>query len=400
MRIRSVSLFFVLAAWKFERASVPLCLCVSVAKLFFRYNAGMKFHTCLLIALLALSLSMNARAADAPAAKAPQMAVYRWASKPGNVDAFADWIGHEDVWGEEFTDTLTWDNVRGPGWLLDPWDKWVKAKPARRILLGIPMLVGPWDRSGASGGTIDLKKPVSLAAGAKGEYNAHYKALAESLVKHGLGESIIRLGWEFNGGWYTWRAKENPEAFAEYWRQIVKTMRAVTGAEKIQFCWNPALGYLQFPSEKAWPGADFVDYVGLDVYDDSWVKDTYPYPDGASPEEILKRQKKVWNEVLYGGDHGMKFWCDFARKQQRPFALGEWGVSNREDHHGGLDNPYFIEQMHAFITDPANNVAFHCYFDVQAPDGHHQLSPGKGGDEKIEFPKASERFKALFGRGK
>ncbi len=74
-----------------------------------------------------------------------------------------------------------------------------------------------------------------------------------------------------------------------------------------------------------------------------------------------------------------------------------WGVSDRPDHHGGLDNPAFVENMHAFITDPANHVAWHCYFDVQAPDGKHQLSPGKKGDEKIEFPEAAGRFKELFG---
>jgi len=62
-----------------------------------------------------------------------------------------------------------------------------------------------------------------------------------------------------------------------------------------------------------------------------------------------------------------------------------------------LDNPHFIEQMHAFIADPANNVAFHCYFDVEAPDGHHQLSPGEDGKHKTEFQKSAETFKELFG---
>jgi hypothetical protein len=54
--------------------------------------------------------------------------------------------------------------------------------------------------------------------------------------------------------------------------------------------------------------------------------------------------------------------------------------------------------MHSFIKDPANNVAFHCYFDVNAPDGHHQLSPGKTGDERASFPKSSAIFRTLFGK--
>lgn len=56
--------------------------------------------------------------------------------------------------------------------------------------------------------------------------------------------------------------------------------------------------------------------------------------------------------------------------------------------------------MHAFICDPANNVAFHCYFDVQAPDGRHQLSPGVDGNEQTPFPRSATLFKQLFGRSK
>jgi len=40
----------------------------------------------------------------------------------------------------------------------------------------------------------------------------------------------------------------------------------------------------------------------------------------------------------------------------------------------------------------------HCYFDVQAPDGHHQLSPGASGT--MEFPLAAAKFKELFGARK
>jgi len=97
------------------------------------------------------------------------------------------------------------------------------------------------------------------------------------------------------------------------------------------------------------------------------------------------------------GQYGLNFWKNFAAKHGKPFSIPEWGVNNRGDKHGGLDNAYFVEQMHKFITDPANNVYFHCYFDVQAGDGHHQLSPGLSEKEVTEFPLAAAKFKALFG---
>jgi len=264
----------------------------------------------------------------------------------------------------------------------------------------VPLLPGPVDGSGPTQGNIDLSKPVSLEKGATGEYNHHFKQLAENLVKYRLADSILRLGWEFNGDWYTWRAKGKEKFFAEYWRQIVKTMRAVPGTEKLQFCWNPTLGDQQFPAEQAWPGPKFVDYVGLDVYDETWNPDTYPFPPGASPELIEQRQKKVWDEWLMGSKWGLAFWSKFARQQGKPLAIPEWGVNKREDGHGGLDNPLFIERMHAFIAERANNVAFHCYFDVNAPDGHHQLSPGKSGNENVAFPKSAAKFRVLFGKQK
>lgn len=332
-------------------------------------------------------------------AESPRVAVYRWANGTTNVDAFAAWLNRPAVWGEDFIGNESWDNVEWPIWWLGEWGRWVNEKPGRRLILGVPILPGPWDGSGPTQGQLDVKKPVSLEKGAAGEYNAHFKQLAENLVKYKLGDTILRLGWEFNGGWYTWRAKDKEQAFAKYWRQIVKTMRAVPGAEELQFCWNPTLGYQQFPSEKAWPGDEYVDFVGVDVYDEAWLQNGYPWPADANADEILKRRKKVWNEWIYNANHGLAYWKKFTAEHHKPLAVPEWGLNNRVmdgQQCGGLDNVYFVEQMHTFITDPASHVAFQCYFDVQAPDGHHQLSPGLKGNEKTEFPEAAARFKALF----
>ena len=173
-------------------------------------------------------------------------------------------------------------------------------------------------------------------------------------------------------------------------------MRSVKGAERLQFCWNPALGWQQFPAEGAYPGDDYVDIVGLDVYDESWGQDTYPLPEGATPEEAERRRDRAWNDVIYGGNMGIKSWSDFAHKHGKLLAFPEWSISKREDGHGGLDNPKFVERMHEFIQNPANNVYFSCHFDVQAGDGHHQMSPGLGGDETNEFPLSAARFRGLF----
>jgi len=354
----------------------------------------------LLVACVLLVVTARCSVSDAKERVDPPVGVYRWANKPANIDAFSEWLGRP-VWAEDFVGSESWDNVASPTWWLEGWSKWVHAKEGRRLVLAIPILAGPVDGSGPTQRQKGVRVPVALKAGAAGEYNEHFRQLAENLVKHKLTDTILRPGWEFKGGWYTWKAKGAERDFAEYWRQIVKTMRSVKGVEKLVFCWNPTLGEQDFPAEKAWPGDEFVDYVGLDVYDETWHKDTYPWPRGAAPAEIERRQKKAWKEWIMESPRGLGFWTKFAKERGKPLAIPDWGLNQRASGHGGGDNPYFIEQMHAFITNAENNVAFHCYFDINgSEDQRHQVSPGaseSGGKAGTDHPRAAARFRELFG---
>lgn len=360
----------------------------------------------LVTALLLISLLIAPRGsaqtpAAKPAAKEPVLGTYHWPNGTAGVDAFATWLGRDAVWGLDFVGWESWDNVGWPVWWLEAWSKWVHEKPSRRLILSIPLLTGPVDGSGPTQGSKDVRKPVSLEQGAAGAYNQHFRDLAANLVQHRLGDTILRPGWEFNGNWYPWGAKGKTAAFAEYWRQIVKTMRAVPGAEGLKFCWNPTLGDQQFPADEAWPGEEFVDYVGVDVYDETWTADTYPWPADATAAEIERRQKKAWEDWIVRSPRGLAFWTKFAKDHKKPLAIPEWGLVWSDHQHGGLDNPYFIERMHAFLTDPANGVAFHCYFDINETDHGHQLSPGvegTGKEEGTRFPKSARRFRELFGK--
>jgi len=335
---------------------------------------------------------------------APYMAVFKGSVKglqdpygAKGCDAYAAWLNRKVVWAED-NQPGDWGNVEGQGWQLQPWGVWVNELPGRRLILGVAIIPGPWDGSGPKTG-LGAGKPVSFELGATGAFNEHYKKLAENLVKNHLGNSILRLGVEFNGGWFAWHvlSEEKAAAFAGYWKQIVTTMRAVPGAEHLQFCWNPgATVYCKFKPDTAWPGDDMVDYIGLDFYDDSYAKDTYPWPKTATPEEIEAIHKRVWEMVYLKGGFGLEYWKKFAEKHHTPLCFPEWGEDNKPDHHGGGDDPYFIEQMYKFIYDPKNNVAWHSYFDYQAGDGHHQLAPKLDGTVMTEFPKSAEKFKELF----
>jgi hypothetical protein len=357
----------------------------------------------------------DAAAATAPAsgpavlgaAGRPALGVYRTVGEKGTqgVDNFAHWLGVPVRLGHDSMPTnATWDHISGQNleWLLIPWSKWKKAAASRHFVLSVSILAGPWDLSGPKIGT-DANKPVSHEAGARGEYNHHFKSLAEQLVQAGLQDSLLRLGWEMNGGWYPWRAAGHEEAFAGYWRQIVTTMRSVPGAENLRFVFNPDCDPGWCKIEKAWPGDEFVDYVGIDIYDCSWLPGTYPIPTDATPQEALARQQKVWTELhLHGNNnHRLLYWRDFAKQHHKPLCFPEWGVCGRQvNDHGGGDDPYFVEQMYKFIMDPANNVVFHSYFDCTNPNDKntdHRISPEPDGSFTTHFPRSAAKYKELFG---
>ncbi len=356
-------------------------------------------QVCATLPLVCLALTAGAapRAKTTAATPFAHLGVYRWGAPkgPGQVDAFASWVGRPDVWAEEFEPSDQWGNVTSPtSWMFAPWQGWLKEHPGRRLILTVPMLVGGWDGGGPSSGP-GAGQPVSLKQGATGAYNDYYKTLATNLVAYGLGHSLIRLGHEFNGGWYTWRASGNADSYAAYWRQIVTTMRAVPGASGLKFVWNPALGYQQFPAETAYPGDAYVDCVGLDVYDECWANDTYPLPANDSAADIAARHARAWQDNLLNGDHGLAYWQKFAAQHGKPFAIPEWGVSVRGDGHGGGDDPAFIAHMYQYMK--ANPIDFNVYFDVNAGDGHHQISPGSGADGTPLMPASAAEFQKLFG---
>ena len=292
------------------------------------------FHRLLLsvgLALAGLAAPLNATpVSPTDNTAAPYMGVYEWGfANKSNLDRIpvaTDWLARRQLWGEEFAPTDTWDSLQAPDWLLAPAAAWVRQDPTRKYVLSIGMLPGPYDGSGPTSG-LGAGQPVSLANGATGAYNGYFQTLAQNLVRNGMANNtIIRLGWEFNGTWYTWRADNDVKAsyFASYWQQIVTTMRAVPGAANLKFCWNGAIGWTSYPMADAYPGDDYVDYIGVDVYDQSWAANTYPYPANATPAQIQTSQQNAWADINSSGStHGIAWWKTFADSHGKPLAIPE-----------------------------------------------------------------------------
>lgn len=313
----------------------------------------------------------------------PNLAVYKGAlaTRAPHVRDFERWLGRPV---NRVYDGMAWQNS-WTAWrsAVDHQTSstnysWVSVPTRYRANFSVAML--PSDTGTGS---------TNMAAGASGTYNAHWTYLAEKLVASGQGNAIIRIGWEMNlangsppglNHW-KWSVANSTQAghYINYWRQIVNTMRAVPGAEFLfDFC--PAAGWGIYPAVNSYPGDDYVDIIGLDLYNSYWPT---PYPGPTA----------TWQSHLgNSGNYGMIYWRDFALARGKFTSFPEWGTGIRPNDHAGLgDDPHFIKKMHEWITNPANNVLYHTYWDYQASDFLCQLS-------NDQYPASGAMFKALFGQ--
>lgn len=293
--------------------------------------------------------------AAAPA-MATEMGTYQGAGCPGRdkVAAFEKWAGRKIDRGLDFFSFNSWTDIMNESqWSMGCWKK-----TGLPMTFSVPML--PND------------KQSTLAAGAHGDYDHYFQQLGENIVRNGFANAILRLGWEFNGGWYPWAAKKDPDSWVAYWRRIVTVMRAVPG-QHFRFDWNPTIAWQQIPQDKVYPGDEYVDIIGMDVYNQTWD------PKATTPE--LRWKGMVSNS--YGLD-----WLEkFAAEHHKPISIPEWGTGTRPDGHGGGDDPLFVTNMSRWIK--THNVVYHNYWDYHAGDYNAKLSDG-------QFPQSGKAFLEEF----
>ena len=272
----------------------------------------------------------------APASAAPRdsLGTYRGAVNVEGIRQYEAWRGGRVHRVLDFLADDDWSKIAAPTWWVDGWS----ASPYRtRLVYSVPLL--PRGRG-------------TLARGARGRYDRHFRRLATLLVRKGQARVTLRLGWEFNGDWYRWHIGRRRGAahYAAYWRRIVRTMRAVPGAAfKFDWCTNNGSVPWDMSPEPAYPGDAYVDYVSQDVYDQSW-------PAIADPA-------RRWRSI-HRRPFGLRWLVRFADRHDKRIALPEWGLGY--DAYGGGDDPYFIRKMHRFIA--RHRPAYHNQWEyTEAP---------------------------------
>jgi hypothetical protein len=297
-------------------------------------------------------------------AEAAQFGIYGGAGCQGvqHIDEFEKWLGRPVDRAEDFLAKESWDGmVSGGRWLVRCWST---ARPKIAMTLSVPML--PQDRK------------ASLAQVVAGGADTYFRMVGEALVRGGYADAVLRIGWEFNGSWYPWSVKYDQTNWVPAYRHIVAVFRGVPGS-KFKFDWNPNLGQGVMPPDQFYPGDDVVDFIGLDVYNQAWG------PGGITVESPQRR----W-EMYLKQPFGLDWLRTFAAQHKKTISIPEWGTGTRPDGHGGGDDPYFIEQMAAWMK--ANNVGYQIYFDYnERQAGQYKLSDG-------QYPKSAAAYRKAFGK--
>lgn len=215
----------------------------------------------------------------------------------------------------------------------------------------------------------------SLATGATGAYNGVHTQIANAFVANGAANPVVRIMHEMSGSWNPWfiggTNDARAAAYAGYWKQIVAAWRAAYLGKSLgvpRFMWCDLANTTINPTVNAWPGSGYVDLVGVDFYDTNAnvaKTGTGTYATWTDPTAAFANQRKwLW---------GLDSMVAFAKAQGLPCGLGEWSTWGdlNNPSAGGGDDPAFIQMMHDWIMDPANNVAFAVQFnDSNNPDNN------------------------------
>jgi hypothetical protein len=188
-------------------------------------------------------------------------------------------------------------------------------------------------------------RPQDLAGCARGDFDANWQAFGFLMVQQSRADSIVRLGWEFNGKFMAWNGAD-PDTWIACYRRAADNIRSANPAVVLDWTINahntPAT-ICRGVSTNCYPGDDYVDIIGIDNYDH--------YP---------ASRTKAQFDATADAPEGLNWLLRFAKQHGKPFSVGEWGVVPTGD--AGAENPEFVRWMHQWFIEHAADLAYEAYF--------------------------------------
>ena len=193
------------------------------------------------------------------------------------------------------------------------------------------------------------------------------------------GTTFIRFAHEMNGDWYPWSVNAgNHEAFIQAWRRFHALQQEIYPAAKLTFGLNRESINTGMDWRQMFPGAEYVDVIGVDYYNQWPCVMTQAEWDSAV---LLTDQ--------YGAPRGLQRHLEFAQSVGLPLSVPEWGVNADQ-----CDSAVYVRNMHRFFAEHAGSgpgqVLYESLFNVNWDGDRWRLY---GSDRS---PQASAMYRDLF----
>ncbi len=250
------------------------------------------------------------------------------------VQGFGNWRGRAVDLDLAYTDRTSWGGVTNSAWMFNAVGGWPGRMSISQPLF--PQNVG-----------------ASIGACASGAYDSYWRQFGTVLVNNGRANSIVRVGWEFNGTYMYWHPDNDAGPFIGCFQKISTAIRATDPQVVIDWTINghsTPPGVCGGSAFNCYPGDTYVDVIGTDNYDH--------YP--PSPNQA------AWNSSCNASE-GICSVLTFARNHHKLFSVGEWGINHNPTAVGqgnaGGDNPFYIHRMWDLFQSAKGTLLYEAYFD-------------------------------------
>ena len=272
---------------------------------------------------------------------------YVGAYAPGALSAAESWFG------EAFGMTISYLNAAS--WATMVTNAPLTVAPGRIPNVGAPLATGS-----------------DLASAAAGAYDTYFLQCAKAMAAANTTSPfiIIRPLWEFNIPGRLWTAPGKEADYIAAFRRIADIFHSVSARFLISWCPNHTYSWSGSPYDVSlcWPGDDYVEVCGMDVYMDSQF-------DLVSPNT----ETTAWS-YKRTASYGVQWLVDWAAAHGKPWALDEWGVDS--------DVPTYVRLQAAYMRD--NGCLYANYWNSNSAK-QCKLSDG-------QYPNTSAQFILEFGK--
>jgi len=306
-------------------------------------------------------------------------------------DSFVSTMGAPPQFMDAFTD-YTQDPSEWPsnaGWTAWSWSLSPDARDLTPVI-GVPM-----------GDSTSWADPDQFfEAIVAGTYDADYKGIVDGWASEGFSTLYLRLGYEMNvSGYQPWYMGDSASSIAEWVAAFrhLSTLLKAEGAHDgvdVKIVWNPVASSLSESSQQvlsAYPGNQYVDVIGTDMYSPVAPLDLYDWADnnGMTDSSLSQWFSNPLNRVHYwsypgatqsdpagqsGAGWSVQDAIQLADATGKPIAIPETGAGGNPTY-GPTDDPAFPAWLASELAQPgAPPVAFVNIWDAAVGDGNWDFS--------------------------